>query len=670
MAPHFHLGWFRFPRRPRLQYGLKSLLLAMLFVCLALGWYVERVRRQQQGVAALTGAGAYVYYGESDDDPFAAESVIEEPTTWSEWLEFHTPRQLRDALGIDFFRRVNGVQIDVGGADPLVLSRLRDLAAIHNLMLDGPLDDDLVHVENLHSLTDLDLQNSHITDAGLVHLAGLQQLERLILGGTKIADAGLAHLASLHKLTYLDLHRTDISDAGIAHLADMLNLEALDLSGTRITDAGLSGLSRLRRLTDLNLSDTAVGDAGLRVVGAMPQLEFLNLQRTMVTDDGLTALCSLASLNDIRLSTTAITDKSVAILEKLSSLAHVRIDGTAVTPARAEALRRGRSVGIFYASPLNFSVDALTHNRIQLLMRVGRWSDALRETGNYQYARFDYPDVLFNCGRCRAEMGQWDEAEREYREALDELAATPSEEHEYADVPWHEISAWPRLAERLGRAFPDCYWRWIASARRAVLAGQWSIAIDDYARATKCRHPTDPNCDFEYALSRLLAGDFDEQRRVCRQFFEADQRLLAQIAFADVRRDWEVATHLGILAPQGEVDASLINAWRRDRASSCWARAGLETLALCRAAMFAESLRSEPPYYDNKTGRYWFARALAQHHLGEESEARQSLARGTRWLDRRLRGDRVSRCYRDAPVLLEAEILRREARRLIVSASE
>lgn len=669
MAPHFHLAWFRFPRRPRLQYGLKSLLLAMVCVCLTLGWYVERVRRQQQAVAALTGAGAYVYYGESDD-PFAAESVIEEPTTWSEWLEFHTPRQLRDALGIDFFRRVNGVSIDVGGADSPVLGRLPDLASMRHLELYQPLDGDFVYVGGLSSLTDLEVLNPHITDAGLVHLAGLLQLERLILRDAKITDAGLAHLAGLRKLAYLDLRGTDVGDAGIAQLANMLDLEGLDLSGTRITDAGLSRLSRLRRLKKLDLSDTAVGDAGLRVIANMPQLEFLNLQRTMVTDNGLTPLRSLASLREIRLSTTAITDKSVAILEKLASMTCVHIDGTTVTRERAESLRRGRSVEIFYASPLNFSADALTHNRIQLLMRVGRWSDALREIGNYQYARFDYPDVLFNRGRCRAEMGQWDEAEREYREALDELAATPSEEHEYADDPWHEISAWPRLAERIGRAFPDCYWRWMASARRAVLAGQWSIAIDDYARATKCRHPTDPNCDFEYALSRLLAGDSDEQRRVCRQFLEADQRLLAQIAFADVRRDWEVATHLSLLAPQGEVDVSLIKAWHGDRASSCWARAGLQTLALCRAAMFAEALKSEPPYNDNQTGRYWFARALAQHHLGEESESRQSLARGTRWLDRRLRGDRVSRFHRDAPILLEAEILRREARRLIVSASE
>lgn len=34
------------PRWLRLQFGLRSLLVFTLLVCLALGWYVERVRRQ------------------------------------------------------------------------------------------------------------------------------------------------------------------------------------------------------------------------------------------------------------------------------------------------------------------------------------------------------------------------------------------------------------------------------------------------------------------------------------------------------------------------------------------------------------------------------------------------------------------------------------------------
>ena len=40
----------RLSRLLRMQFCLRSLLLAMLVVCLALGWYVEHVRRQQSSL--------------------------------------------------------------------------------------------------------------------------------------------------------------------------------------------------------------------------------------------------------------------------------------------------------------------------------------------------------------------------------------------------------------------------------------------------------------------------------------------------------------------------------------------------------------------------------------------------------------------------------------------
>ncbi|MGH7139143.1 MAG: hypothetical protein ACREHD_25635, partial [Pirellulales bacterium] len=162
---------FRLPRRPRLQYGLRSLLLATLVVCLALGWYVERVRRQRQAVAALREAGAGIDYSASGD-PFADDALLENPTTCGEWLEFYTPTRLRGALGIDFFRRVESV--DLGEADeiPPVLDQLRDLAGVRRLSLGIGLavDDDLRVVGDLEDLTYLDASFSGITDAGLAHL--------------------------------------------------------------------------------------------------------------------------------------------------------------------------------------------------------------------------------------------------------------------------------------------------------------------------------------------------------------------------------------------------------------------------------------------------------------------------------------------------------------------
>ncbi|HET6878988.1 MAG TPA: hypothetical protein VFI31_02465 [Pirellulales bacterium] len=650
-------------RRLRLQYGLRSLLLMTLAVCLVLGWYVERVRRQQSAVTALSAAGASIEYESTSDDPFADEWSIQEPATCREWIEIHTPTRLRDALGIDFFRRVAGVSFYEGDDYAPVLGRLRELSGLRHFSLHRPLDEDLIHVGALHSLTSFSPEWPFITDAGMVHLAGLERLEHLDLGNAAITDAGVAHLAGLRRLTWLNLHGTGISDAGMAHLADKLDLEYLDLAHTRITDKGLLELARLRHLEHLDLSGDAIGNAGLTVVSEMPKLRFLDLGATMITDEGLAPLRSLAAVNELNLSSTAITDKSLDVLGQLAPLKKVNIDNTAITPAGADALRDRSPALVTYDNHPDYLADSLTVGRIQSLMRVGRWSDALSETGKYQNSQFDYPNVLFQRAHCHAALEQWGEAERAYRAAFDEIAADPALEHWCGDDPWHELSRWPRLFERVAEACPDRHWQWMASARRAALAGQWSTAVEDYAHAAECPHQADPDREFEYALSRLLAGDTAEQQRVCEQLFAADRRAVEEDG---LRSNWEYATHLSFVAPQGTVGGSQISDWLDDKASSWWKILKLQPLILCRAALFDAALVHKPPDEDEYGGRYWFARAMAQQHLGNCSEARHCLARGTRWLDRRRQADQVSSYFNDAPLLLEGEVLRREAERVIV----
>lgn len=101
------------PRRPRFQYGLRWLLLLTLVLCLGLGWYVERVRRQRRAVALLTGTGAKIkyydsHYGQPGFRRKAVNdiSIFESPTLVSERVESLLPTRLRDALGADFFRPV------------------------------------------------------------------------------------------------------------------------------------------------------------------------------------------------------------------------------------------------------------------------------------------------------------------------------------------------------------------------------------------------------------------------------------------------------------------------------------------------------------------------------------------------------------------------------------
>lgn len=235
-------------RRPRLQYGLRSMLVVMSITCAVLGWYVERIRRQQRAVAALISAGAKIYYYDE----------VDEPRSVAEWVEYLTPARISTALGIDFFRRVDRVDCGYYSDFPRDPSWLRDLSGLRGLDSHYALDDDLETIGALSDLTELKLWESVISDAGLVHLAGLRKLECLELGYHQdrisslshlpITDDGLACLAGLRRLKYLNLSGSSIRGEGLRHLKGLTELEDLDLGETKLTDAALPYLAQFPRL--------------------------------------------------------------------------------------------------------------------------------------------------------------------------------------------------------------------------------------------------------------------------------------------------------------------------------------------------------------------------------------------------------------------------------------
>jgi hypothetical protein len=702
----------RFHRRPllrhlRLQFGLRSLLIATAIFCLALGWHVERVHRQRQAVAALKQAGARIEYSISRynhydmrlERPHGTEALeIDDPRTLGEWLEWLTPERFRRALGVDFFRHVEYINFsNVSELQPVV-HHLRDLHGVRivRLGIGLAIDDDLPAVGQLHDLTHLDANHSTITDAGLIFLAPLRKLKHLDLSANAITGTGLGHLTRLQRLEYLDLQSNPMTDDGLAHLAKLGRIKDLDLSWSNLTGSGLRDLTALSHLESLKLSHTklkdenvahladfrrlgrlylhftAVGDAGLRNLRGLSNLKSLGLGQTLVTDGALGSLCSLGGLESLDLSSTAITDSGLRTLGKLASLKKIFIDDTAATAEGVAWLKRRLP-----KANIDFNEQGnVASNQARVLIDVGLWHQALETLSKAESSYLQSTLGLRDLGQCHAGLAQWDDAEREYCQALELISQNPSEQWWYNGAFWRELYAWPELFERVAQARPDDAWRWIVLAQRAVIDGRWSDAVDDYARAVACPHILDPllimhggvedSIDFQFGVSRLFAGDIAGARRVRDRLVDGDPRIEEFNLRPPNGYDYNLfaAAHLQLLAPQGAFCPPRIASWLRG--GNEWYHKVLLPLIYLRSGEYAQVLAKKQTGQNKEDfGRFWFSQAMAHHYLRQQSEARLCHARGTQWLDRRIKEARIHRRYDYACGLLEAEVLRREAERLI-----
>lgn len=614
----------RFPRRVWLQYKLRSFLIITLVVCLVLGWYAERVRRQRRAVAALVADGAAIYYYDRDDlsffdaDDFSAGNTVEKPKTIAEYVEFLTPFRLRKALGVDFFRRVDAVAFSGDDDFPHDPTPLRDLIGLRHLDLHNALDEDLAVVGDLGDLTDLCLRHSIIS------------------------DAGLAHVGKLRKLEHLDISFDEESDSTLSHQP--------------ITDVGLVHLANLRRLKDLGLAGSAIGGEGLRYLAAMTDLEDLDLGKTKLTDAALVHLVRLPRLKWLDIHDTVIT----------RGLAEEVLPNTRIT-------RNDRASA------------ALTP--AQALVHAGRWTQALgtlnpnahpeRDFAAYRIGRLE----LYNIGRCHAELGHVPEATESFCNLLQQLQDSPPRGGPTMGELWQHVYEWPQVFEHVGRARPHDIWRWITSARRAVIDGRWSDASADYGRAIELADDEILRADWDMLLlecgvSRVLMGDLQGHERLCARTADiyrgTHQEVLGRLPELNgrdfVHDYWpqtrEDVWHVWLVAPQGTVSASQLSDWH-GQLSPAWDAYLSPSLLYLRMGEFQKALEDEPPRNRMYLGSYWFCRAMAHMHMEQMAQARDCYARGAHWLARHLKDDRLRGGQRHAAHYIECEALRREAQRMI-----
>jgi hypothetical protein len=251
-------------KRRILRFSIRTLLIVLTIFCVALGWKVERARKQREAVAWVHEMGGSVKYDYEYVD--GAYSPKAKPPG---------PQWLRKQLGRHFFDDVvEAVVLVVGDVTPLSgLTRLERLDVYGSVT-------DVTPLAELTRLQELDLNGTELCD--VTPLSGLTRLQRLDLRGTQVSD--VTPLSGLTSLKWLTLGGTQVSD--VTPLAGLPSLQWLYLGGTQMSDVTpLSGLTRLR---GLHLRGTQVSE--VTPLSGLTSLGWLDLRSTQVSEEAVEQL--------------------------------------------------------------------------------------------------------------------------------------------------------------------------------------------------------------------------------------------------------------------------------------------------------------------------------------------------------------------------------------------
>jgi len=209
-------------RRRRLQFSLRTMLLATVVFALLCGSVGEKVRvawKQRQAVEEILGLGGVVRC-EYQDKPYRA-GTSQNVGALAQPPEPPGPKWLRALLGEHFFARVSTVWFPAGVGD-----------------------EDLACLDHMPYLTELHLKPSAVTKVGLSHVWRHPQLTSLSLRSTCFSDSEAPNLESLQQLQFLDLGHTPITDKAVETLIRLPLLEHLVLEGTHVSRSAARPLEK------------------------------------------------------------------------------------------------------------------------------------------------------------------------------------------------------------------------------------------------------------------------------------------------------------------------------------------------------------------------------------------------------------------------------------------
>jgi len=193
------------PRRWRLRFTLRVLLVVVAAVCVFLAIWTQRARQQRRVVERLRQSSrTTIHY----DFQFKnGRARIDDRS--GQYEESKVPAFLREAFGTDFFHTLTAVY----SSDPKIIKELPDLPSLELLSLDSDslVDSDLAPVPEIHGLRSVfiqgDIRNphstTHVSDDSLAMIPRLRHIKEVFLCGDGFTRQGIISLASARNLEWV-----------------------------------------------------------------------------------------------------------------------------------------------------------------------------------------------------------------------------------------------------------------------------------------------------------------------------------------------------------------------------------------------------------------------------------------------------------------------------------
>jgi hypothetical protein len=168
-------------------------------------------------------------------------------------------------------------------------------------------------LEQLSSLTSLDLSEQSLTDEDITQLAQASstntRLTSLDVSSNRIGAIGAKALSTNTTLTSLNVSSNQIGDEGAKALSTSTRLTSLDVSYNNIGDKGAQALSTNTTLTSLKVNENQIGTEGALVLSTNTSLTSLDVSLNQIGAEGAKALSTNTTLTSLNVNDNQIGDE-------------------------------------------------------------------------------------------------------------------------------------------------------------------------------------------------------------------------------------------------------------------------------------------------------------------------------------------------------------------------